>query len=259
MRRFLLAILLIVISFLAGLLLVDLIVMPLWVDKGDDVEVPSVIGMEVDRARLMLEERGLRFNTIGESFNEELPPGFIISQSPSEGLVVKRGRVVEALVSLGQEMVTVPDVTGFRVQQAKILLERAGLVPMEEREEVSELVQRDTVIRTDPPTNARVPRETELTLFVSLGRTTMDMPILEGRTLAEAQRIVEAMELKIARVDSIHSRDIRPGVVLGQKPPPGSRVVRGQDVELTVSVKGGKEERGHLREQRRQLREGQPE
>ena len=237
MKRFLLAILLVILSFLGGLVLVNYVAMPLWVDKKDVVDVPSLVGMEVSRAREALENRGLKFGIKGQNFSEEMPPGFIISQSPEEGMAVMRGRTVEVLVSLGQQTVMVPDVVGFKVSQAKILLERAGLVPGEERGEVSEIIKRDGVIRTDPSSKARVPRGTEIKIFVSLGRTTMDMPLLEGRSLAEARRIVEVMELQIVRIDTVYSQDVREGIVLGQKPPPGSRVVKGEEVELTVSVR----------------------
>jgi len=185
MKRFLLSLLLIVISFIAGLLIVNYVAMPLWVDKKDVVDVPSLVGMEVSRARDILEKRDLKFGIMGQNFNEEMPPGFIISQSPEEGLSVMRGRTVEVLVSLGQESVMVPDVVGFRLPQARILLERAGLVPGEELGEVSEIIKQDGVIRTEPPFKVRVPRGTEVKLYVSLGRTTVDMPLLEGRSLAE--------------------------------------------------------------------------
>ncbi len=236
MRRFLLAIALIVISFFVGLALVNYIAMPIWVDKKDVVEVPNLVGKEVSRAREILVEKGLAFGVMGENFSEEMPPGFILSQSPEEGLAVMRGRTVEVLVSLGQETVMVPDVVGFKVPQAKILLERAGLVPVDEQEEISETVKKGDVIRTEPPAKERVERGTDVRIFVSLGRTTMDMPLLEGRSLSETRQIVAAMELHIVRIDSIYSRDVRNGIVLGQKPPPGSRVVKGQEVELTVSM-----------------------
>jgi len=236
MKRFLLSMALIVFSFFVGLALVNYIAMPLWVDKKDVVEVPSLVGEEVSRAREILEERGLVFGVMGENFSEEMPPGFILSQSPEEGLTVMRGRTVEVLVSLGQETVMIPDVAGFKVPQAKILLERAGLVPFDEQEEISETVMKGDVIRTEPPAKERVERGTEVLVYVSLGRTTMDMPLLEGRSLSETRRIVAAMELEIVRIDSIFSRDVRRGIVLGQKPPPGSRVVKGQEVELTVSM-----------------------
>jgi serine/threonine-protein kinase len=236
MKRFLLSLLLIVVSFIVGLLVVNYVAMPLWVDKKDVVDVPSLIGMEVSRARDILEKKDLKFGIMGQNFNEEMPPGFIISQSPEEGLSVMRGRIVEVLVSLGQESVMVPDVVGFKLAQARILLERAGLVPGEELGEVSEIIKQDGVIRTEPPFKVRVPRGTEVKIFVSLGRTTVDMPLLEGRNLTETQRIVQVMELQIVRIDSVYSPDVREGIVLSQKPPPGSRVVKGQEVELTVSV-----------------------
>jgi serine/threonine-protein kinase len=237
MKRFFFSIFLVFLSFLGGLALVNYLIMPIWIDRKDVVEVPSIVGMEVGQAREVLESKGLKFGLLGKTFSDVIPAGFIISQSPEEGLTVKRQRRIEALVSLGQESIMVPDVVGLKASQARILLERAGLVAAGEEDEVSEIVRKGCVIRTDPPAKARVPRGAEISLFVSLGRATMDMPILEGRTLAEALRIIEAMELRIAQVDSVSSADVRPGIVLSQKPQSGSRVVKGQEVDLTVSVR----------------------
>ncbi len=237
MKRLLISIFMIVLSFFAGLALVNYVFMPLWVDREDVVEIPDLKGMELSRARDALAEAGLKFGVMGKNFSDDMPPGFVISQSPEEGLTVKRGRVVEVLVSLGQETVMVPDVVGFKVPQAKILLERAGLKPSREQSEISEIVQKDCVIRTDPPVKSRVPRQTEVKIFVSLGRMTMDMPLLEGRSLSETRQIVEAMELRITKIDTVFNRKVREGIVLGQKPPAGSRVVRGQDVELSISAR----------------------
>jgi serine/threonine-protein kinase len=237
MKRLLMSISVIVLSFFAGLALVNYVFMPLWVEREDVVEIPDLEGMEVSRAREMLEEAGLKFGVMGQNFSDDMPPGFVISQAPEEGLTVKQGRVVEVLVSLGQETVMVPDVVGFKVPQARILLERAGLIPSQEKSEISEIIKKDSVIRTEPPVKARVPRETEVKLFVSLGRTTMDMPLLEGRSLSETRQIIEALELQIVRIDTVFSSDVRNGVVLGQKPTAGSRVVKGQEVEVSISVR----------------------
>lgn len=237
MKNFLFSIILIILSFLGGLAVVNYIVMPLWVEQKHVEEVPCLVGLEISRARETLESRGLKFGVMGENFSDDMPPGFILSQSPPEGLTVKSGRTVKVLVSLGQETVMVPDVEGFKVPQASILLERAGLIPGTEKGEISEIIKKDCVVRTEPAAKARVSRNTEVLVFVSLGRTTMDMPLLEGRSLAETRQIAEAMNLQIVRIDSVFSRDVREGMVLGQKPPPGSRVVKGEEVELTVSIR----------------------
>ena len=51
-----------------------------------------------------------------------------ISQTPEQGEKKKANATVDLIVSLGQEMTTVPDLTGMTVRQAKFELEKAELV-----------------------------------------------------------------------------------------------------------------------------------
>ena len=67
-----------------------------------------------------------------------------------------------------------------------------------------------------------------------LHRGTVEVPEVRGLALAEAQRVLRGVGLKV-RTQEIASRDYPPGVVIIQKPLPGTKVKRGRRVILTVS------------------------
>jgi membrane peptidoglycan carboxypeptidase len=55
--------------------------------KGDPIEVPSVIGKTVSQARLLAEDIGLMLQESSEEYSNDYPEGIIFWQSPSSGKV----------------------------------------------------------------------------------------------------------------------------------------------------------------------------
>lgn len=223
-----------VLFFLFGFAVINYFIMPYMVRSRDTTKVPNVTGMEFEKARDLCVERGLVINKQGEKYEEDRPPGFIIVQDPLPELVIKRGRRVDVIVSLGQELTSIPDITGLDADRATSILSTAGLKVIGERHESSEVVSEGKVMALEPPPGSRVKSGTEVTLVISTGAITFVMPLLEERLLDEAKHIVEDMGLVIANIEYVRT-DLAIGTVIGQKPPAGSHVVQGQEVELVIS------------------------
>jgi beta-lactam-binding protein with PASTA domain len=98
------------------------------VSKGD---LPNVTGQEVERARQELQDAGLKV-AVTEEFSAEVPPRQVVSQNPDGG-TVRVGSTVKLVVSKGPELVFVPRVIGFPVEQAEQILRDAGLKPSAQR------------------------------------------------------------------------------------------------------------------------------
>ncbi|NIQ81376.1 MAG: PASTA domain-containing protein, partial [Anaerolineae bacterium] len=66
----------------------------------------------------LLTDHGLRIRRQygSDRFDEEIPAGHVLEQSPDSGSLMKRGAAVEIVVSMGPERLTVPDVEGRTLQ-----------------------------------------------------------------------------------------------------------------------------------------------
>jgi beta-lactam-binding protein with PASTA domain len=234
MRRALIYAVISLLFFVFGFALINYVVLPFMVRSGDTTKVPNVVGMEYEKARELCQERGLTLSKQGEKYEEGMPPGFIIVQDPLPELVIKRGRRIDVIVSLGQELTSIPDVTGLDATRATSILETTGLKVLGERSESSEEMGEGKVMAIEPPAGSRVKSGTEVTLVISSGPVSFEMPLLEERMLDEAKRIITDMGLTIRGIEYIRT-DLPIGTVIGQKPPAGSRVVKGQEVELVIS------------------------
>jgi beta-lactam-binding protein with PASTA domain/tRNA A-37 threonylcarbamoyl transferase component Bud32 len=91
------------------------------------VAVPSVVGLPVDQAKVAVTDAELRPEVTGK-FNETVPLGTVIRQSP-EGGTADKNSVVQLIVSKGPPLVAVPDLVGANVTDAQAALTAVGLVP----------------------------------------------------------------------------------------------------------------------------------
>ncbi|MEJ5285619.1 MAG: hypothetical protein CH6_3419 [Candidatus Kapaibacterium sp.] len=69
---------------------------------------------------------------------------------------------------------------------------------------------------------------------------TLKMPNLIGMKLADAEKTITSLDLKIARVNELYNEQYPPGTIINQSPRPGQTIKKGRDVFITVSQ--GREE-----------------
>ncbi len=105
----------------------------LTVSKGSPVGVPDVTGDDLADARQELKEAGLKVEVANERINSEFAAGQVARQAPGADRQVARGDTVTLTISKGPEPVTVPDVVGDKVDDAKRKLQDAGFEVKEDR------------------------------------------------------------------------------------------------------------------------------
>ena len=91
---------------------------------GEFVEVPKIEGMVYERARALIEERGLNLMVTDSGYNKRLPANSILVQNPGSGLKVKEGHTIYVTVnSPSSPSFAIPDVidnSSFREAEAKL-------------------------------------------------------------------------------------------------------------------------------------------
>jgi len=137
----------------------------LTVSKGPEkVTVPDVTGMSEDEAKKVLEDAGLKKGKVSKGYSDSVAKGNVISSSPIAGASgYYKGDSVDLTVSKGPEKVTVPDVTGKSQDEAKKVLEDAGL-----KVEVNKRLGGPfgTVRSTDPAPGSSVKPDSKVTINI---------------------------------------------------------------------------------------------
>jgi len=88
------------------------------------IPVGSWVGKSADDAKKALEQRGLKVEE-SQQYSDDVPEGVVISQDPKDGTLFK-GDTVTLLVSLGPQLVEVPNVVAYGVDDATATLQDAG-------------------------------------------------------------------------------------------------------------------------------------
>ncbi|MBL0747501.1 PASTA domain-containing protein [Nocardioides sp. G10] len=126
-------------------------------------ELKDWTGKDYDGVKAALEKRNLQVEA-GEEYSDTVAAGDIISQDPAPGTVVYRGDTVSFVVSLGPELVEVPQVKAMGVEAATELLEGLGFEV--ETEQADIYLGIGYVSSSDPGAGAEVPKGSTITLFV---------------------------------------------------------------------------------------------
>ncbi len=224
-------------AFVIGLASVNYIAMPMIVHRSKEVRVPALTGLPVDEARSALEENSLSLREVGSVFDAEVPAGRVLRQDPVAGTSVRKARAVSVVLSKGPDVATVPQLEGESLRHAAILLSRLGLRQGPVAHSFSPEVPADYVIGTDPPAGASLRRGSAVSLLVSLGPQGEDflMPNLVGLPLHETARALEDMgfNVKVTESSSFSFFRRRVSTIDSQRPLPGKRVRKGDEIELS--------------------------
>ena len=200
--------------------------------------VPEVKGLSMAAAQARLRERALVMDReAGERYDDEVPAGHVLRQNPVPGSLVKRGSRVEVAVSLGPQVVAVPDLAGAALPAAQVTLAAAGLTIGRTLGIYSADSQPGTVVDQSPKPGARAGAAATVDLFLSSGdpSAVFVMPDLVYRDYEQVRRFFERRGFRLGSVKFESYEGIRAGVVLRQFPLAGHPLSRREVISLVVA------------------------
>ena len=202
-------------------------------DDPVDVEVPNVVGQQVDVAVEILDLRGFDVIVTDEE-SADVDPGTVIRQDPEGGTLAPEGSTVAIVVAVGVDQVEVPDLRGVAEAEAIELLRARGLVPGSRDRGFDTSVPIGAIISTDPEAGRTVPLGTRVDYVVSEGEQLVTVRAVTNRAEADAIFRLEEQGLDV-RVEREYSDVVAAGFVTRQDPEPGTSVSIGSVVTIWVS------------------------
>uniref|UniRef100_A0A832G7C1 PASTA domain-containing protein n=1 Tax=Ignavibacterium album TaxID=591197 RepID=A0A832G7C1_9BACT len=225
-------------AIIVFLLILDNIIMPWYVSSSEEV-VPKVVGLSDFEAIEKLEDAGFEPVIADTSYGTNQPAGKIFLQKPEAGKIVKKGRTVYLFVSGGEQLVTVPQLKGKNIVDAKLALERVGL-KLGQVELVASNYPKDMIFDQQYVEGTKLKKGETIKIFVSSGQTegTIEVPDLIGKSLSEAQKILADNSLEVGKITYQISNTLLPNTVLDQYPVPGNKLNPGEKVDLFITKQG---------------------
>lgn len=205
--------------------------------QGEDaVVIEDLTGRDAGDAAVWLAEKGLRAEIDHFENNDTAVPLSVTFHSPGAGEEVRPGHVVRLTISRGARNVPVPDVRNAYRSQASLILSRNGLV-VSDVIEVADPAPANTVLATSPGPNASVLGGTPVKLLVSRGpaKRVWIMPEVTWSGFDTVSHIAEEMGVMLQIGQRMHHEDEPENVVLEQFPAPGTRIVEGEPLRVTVN------------------------
>jgi eukaryotic-like serine/threonine-protein kinase len=199
----------------------------------DTIEIPAVIGLDVDRAETTLGNAGFE-SVQTEEVDSLAPADQVTGVEPGEGESVDPGTTVTLQVSDGDA--EVPDVTGQQQAAATQVLRQAGFTNVTPEEVESDQPQ-GTVVETDPSGGEQASADDEITLQVSTGPAepeTVAVPNVVGEDEAAARQELRAAGFSVSVTNQQAGDEADVGVVLQQSPT--GRATAGATVTIVVGT-----------------------
>lgn len=204
------------------------------------VTVPNVVGKQVSVARNILEDNHLRVS-VSEVANSEVPAGKVISQTPASGESVKENHPVHLVVSKGAGDLTVPDLSGLTVDQAKQRLKDMGLVLGKITTQEDSSKPDGVIISQSPSVDGKINKGQLVDVVVNkLSPKKVTVPSLIGMTLKDARDALSSLEISLA---SINGSTDESSIVTDQSVAAGKNIEQGGSIVLTTKATKASEEK----------------
>ncbi len=240
--------------------------LPYLTNKGDTLTVPTLIGESFERIDELVVQRELRFEVVEDSaYDGKQPPLTILQQDPKPGSKVKKNRKIYITLNSKQPPVArMPCLIDGSIKNAQALLASAGLTlgkitykPDRFTNSVLEQSYKGKSYTCEEvEAGVLVPKGAAIDIVAAdgLGNSTFEAPSLVGRPADEVvEFVLPGQGLQLGTMvftgqtpanptnpaDSAgtgaDTTQISIGIIVRQRPAPGSKIRIGETIDLWVS------------------------
>jgi eukaryotic-like serine/threonine-protein kinase len=207
--------------------------------SSDDDETVGIILDDYTNQDLLvvtaaLDALEIPYQSIPED-NALVAENFVHRTDPVAGTLIPPTQLVRLYYNPTAQLVPVPDVRGRSLDDAQRILGTEGFTT-EVEFEASDVAE-GFVIRTEPGAGEPVPQETVITIVVSGGLDTVNIPpAIIGNRVEVARDLLESEPFGLVVVEEPQEDpEVAAGIVIGSRPQPNTQVERGSTVTLVVS------------------------
>ena len=182
-------------------------VIRIWVNNGEDVKVPNIVGLELLEARSRLKGQNIQIETI-DYFPSNQKYNTILGVYPKPGTKLEVNQKISILVS-SQQMVdpsVMPNITGLDINDARELLKQIGLEIGSVSQTSDPTLPVNTIISTNPAAGTKIQRGQRVSVVINSGasvrkraRSTED--IIRQQPNINEREIEKAIDEKINQID----------------------------------------------------------
>lgn len=234
---------LIALAIVLGLVWAVFILINIYTNHGKTENVPSLKGLTIQEAQMLLENHNLKMEIIDSIYTKDVKLGSVIEQNPSPNSIVKPGRFVYLVVnSRTIRKISLPQLTEISLRQAEAMLASVGIqvgnisyAPSDYKDLVLDVQYGGKSIKPGDKIN----EGSAITLVVGngMGGNKSSVPVLKGMNLNDAKNTINTAAYNIGGViyDEEPQGDEDEFVVYKQRPMSGDSVSVGTHIDIWLS------------------------
>ncbi len=226
-----------VLALIIFTVIMDRLVMPWYVDLGEEVEMPDIVEMNINEAKNMLQKKGFRVIIADSVFDANYSAGQVVEQMPIAYSTVKIGRNVYLTVSNGERPIIMPNLFGISPRDAELKLKALSLKLNTILYSYSDLYPEGVVVSQSFPQGQEVRKNTAITITVSNGEMPANrtIPSLIGKSFSAARQQLRQLGVTIGPTEYEENSSYLPDTVLKQSLKVGTAISEGTEIILTIS------------------------
>jgi beta-lactam-binding protein with PASTA domain len=143
--------------------------------------------------------------------------------------------IIFSQVLLRSEAVTVPDLTGKTLAQARTDLAKKDLSLVQRGTQSDDRWEKGLIVQQEPTAGAKIRISKVVQVMISSGSEKVTVPDLAGKGLPDVLTLLQAAGLVRGDLSQVHTPRLPAGRVLDQMPEPGAVVERNSPVGLLLS------------------------
>ncbi|MEU4782374.1 Stk1 family PASTA domain-containing Ser/Thr kinase [Micromonospora sp. NPDC023633] len=188
--------------------------------------VPDVVGKEFELAEADLLDAKLVVAKGAARYDDNLPAGVVMDTDPKVGTEVKPGDKVTVVLSKGKAPISVPNLVGKSLGEARTILAQLGLVLVEPPTYKDSDKPRDEILGQSPADGTGVERGAKVKLELSKGPPLVAVPRVIDLPCQQAKQLLESQGFPVAIQFNPN------GITRFQNPPENTQVPPGTPVTL---------------------------
>ena len=202
---------------------------------GSRVEVPSVVGVNLEEAALRLNNAELTMKVQNTRYDDSVAPGIVLEQSPAHEAHANAGDVVSVTVSSGPEKTMLSSLFGMQLEEAQMYLEQHGLKLGSITRDATSSEERNSVIGHNPGIGEVLMNGETVDLIISDPPALREVPEVKGLAKDRAVDKITAAGLTAGDVQYGYATGYSVGDVYHQSPEPGAQIPEGEAVTIWVT------------------------
>ena len=204
------------------------------------VQVPSVIDVEIEESKNMLNELKLEYEIVEEE--SIFAPGYIFACKPDVGADIEQGQTVTLYVSTGiahdlNDEIEIRDYVAMDCDTVRNELAEHGVYLIKDKEKYDDNVPVGMILSQNVAAGETVKSGSIISVEISKGIEQKEVPELVGMQREEAEKILADLNLT-AVVSLEYNEEVTPGQVVCQSVSAKKIIDKYSEIIITVATDG---------------------